>query len=313
MTVTVGIVGLGRIAGFHLQALEQLGIADVVGGVDLDTSRRVAFRGQPLPVYADTSELLARAPDTVVVATPTRTHHEVFLRVAEDRQAPKSVLVEKPAGVSAAQVRDVLSTRRASIDVRGIYHAAHAPEVEWALERASEWRAAFGPVTGVRASFSDPYRNVARDVREHTYGNSWLDSGINSLSVLERFVRLHGPCRASEVDGEVSAFEATVGFNDGAHRGVAGISTSWGVDEAVKWTELAFERDGAVLRMDHQRITARLTAGGQTVAAYDDEGRLPRLTAHYVNAFRSLLNGPGPFTPERSQALHLLLFQEAEA
>ena len=70
---------------------------------------------------------------------------------------------------------------------------ADAPEVEWASGRWDDWVDEHGEVTEIRAFFSDPYSTMDTS----SYVNSWLDSGVNAMSVLQRLVGITGqvPCR----------------------------------------------------------------------------------------------------------------------
>lgn len=60
--------------------------------------------------------------------------------------------------------------------------------VEWALEEMAERANQLGLPIAIESRGADPYQSdlVSAQAR---LGNSWIDSGINALSVIERFVK----------------------------------------------------------------------------------------------------------------------------
>src|SRR5580704_12499298 len=96
----VGMVGCGRIGAKRADALAPQDA--LIGCCDLDRSAAEGLAGaHGAPVCATTQELLALNPDVVVVAT---THEHLAPTVEQALAAGADVLVEKPAGVSLAQV-----------------------------------------------------------------------------------------------------------------------------------------------------------------------------------------------------------------
>ena len=111
-----GILGTAGIARKNWQAIGRAGNAavTVVGSRSLDRSRRFVAECQtacPLPstpaAVGSYDELLARTDvDAVYIPLPTGLRKEWVIRAAE---AGKHVLVEKPVGVTADDVRDMIS------------------------------------------------------------------------------------------------------------------------------------------------------------------------------------------------------------
>jgi D-apiose dehydrogenase len=92
----IGYVGLGWAArSFHLPALERVGGAEAVGGVDSAAEQRTAWQSATgLPAYESLEQLLEQGrPDAVVVATPPDSHAELCVQALE---GGAHVICEKP-------------------------------------------------------------------------------------------------------------------------------------------------------------------------------------------------------------------------
>jgi predicted dehydrogenase len=237
-------------------------------------------------------DLDPEAVDAIVVATPTPTHAAV---VDELRQWWSGrIVVEKPAATSLADVVRLLGEHRVDL----VYHAAFGPEVEWAVDRLARWQEAHGGIVAVDQRLADAYAGDLERV-EATLGNSWLDGGINALSVLVRFVEPRTRRSLTAVDGLVSTYEAIVDVAGGA---AVRIVTTWAAAEPSKRTEVTFA-DGARLLLDHQAVQGRL--GDEWFAS---PGPPRRLVQHYVGCFRRLfLEGRRSFPVETDRRLHELL------
>jgi predicted dehydrogenase len=106
----VAIVGCGLIGAKRAAALAPED--ELVACCDIDLAAAEALaRRHGCGACAGPEELLARAPDVVVVATV----HDRLAELAEQAlTAGAHVLVEKPAGISTAQIDRLLECRRAS-------------------------------------------------------------------------------------------------------------------------------------------------------------------------------------------------------
>jgi predicted dehydrogenase len=97
-TVSLGVVGCGRIAGTHLQALAGFEDVRVVGVADVSTAAAgAAAESFSVAAYTDYRDLLeAERPDAIVVCTPPATHPAIALHALS---AGVHVLCEKPFAV----------------------------------------------------------------------------------------------------------------------------------------------------------------------------------------------------------------------
>lgn len=118
MPFKVLIIGLGQIGmGYdltldmshvysHARAFSAHPAFELVGGVDTNAERRVAFkRRYACQAHADIGAALAsQSPDVVIIAVPTACHQAALMEVLELAQ-PQAILCEKPLAydLSAAQ------------------------------------------------------------------------------------------------------------------------------------------------------------------------------------------------------------------
>jgi len=290
-------IGLGKIAGHHLDACAHApDLGQPVAGCDISPEARKRFE-QRIATVGSLDELLERAhADVIVVSTPTPTHYDVCRSVIE-RGGPRTLLVEKPIATSSEEVRELIAAAaRAGIELNGIYHAAYAPEVEWALEHLGE---EIGDAVRIEAEFLDP------DLSAATFGDSWLDSGINALSILARFVSIRSG-EVSAVASLAATFEANFEGSSGGSAIPIRILTSWRASEPSKVTRF-YLRDGGLVVLNHQAIAVQHFPHQAAVIAWASESRLPRLTQHYVRALRHELSGHSP--EGRDLELHRLLLE----
>ncbi len=99
--VRVSIVGYGRVAHLHAQALEQMADAELVGVVGRNIEKARAFGAQySIPAYDDMTRLVAETgTEAVIVCTTHPAHAEPTVQAA---QLGVHVLVEKPLASSLA-------------------------------------------------------------------------------------------------------------------------------------------------------------------------------------------------------------------
>jgi len=91
----VGVIGVGQMGTWHVDAWERIDIARVVAVADpRETAARACIRRRPIDWHVDWQELVERPDvDAVTIAAPTGQHAEIALAALA---AGKHVLVEKP-------------------------------------------------------------------------------------------------------------------------------------------------------------------------------------------------------------------------
>lgn len=301
------IVGLGTVAESHVRALEHLPDAQLTAGVDPDRTKQLHFRGASLPVYPSVREASrAHTPAAVVIATPTPCHAAVCADVTTHLPYAR-LLVEKPAAAVLADARGMLSGTGTHRPVDIAYHMAFSPEVTWGTEAVRDRQPEIGDLESAELFFADPYYDDY-DRAAATLCSSWLDSGINALSVLSRFTTVTGRRSLRSLGTErQSTFEARLTCQQGGTAAEALIVTNWHVTDAAKTTRLSYT-SGAELLMDHTAVAAYLYANGTVEAWFGADRSIPRRERHYRALYQWWLIEGNPTLPaDTSRNLHELL------
>lgn len=297
----VGIVGLGHVGAVHIEAIRRTPGLELRACCDQNEHLDRVVPAT-VPFYSDMVRMLDDADlDVVVIATPNATHERLAMRCAS---ADVDVILEKPsaASVDGFDVVTSLYERRGLL----LYHALHAEhglEMELFSEFAQDLAASLGPLTGFSCVFHDPYVD-ASGIRKHaqSLGDSWVDSGINALSVLAKVVDLQRLELVNRTSGRLPTGRTSVQstahfriFADARNQeltrpapvaGMGTINTSWIDGEDNKRTWLHFGRSGTEVLLDHSDQSMVIREPGQLVrrltAKMSDH---PRLLNHYLGVF----------------------------
>jgi len=132
----IGVVGCGRMGGFHIRNYAQLDCAQLVAVADpSEESRRRALGDTPVHEYEDWREMIehgAGEMDAISIACPSEHHAEVAL---EALAAGLHVLVEKPI---ATTLPDALRMRGAAIEAGRKLMVGHVERFNPAVEKLRE-------------------------------------------------------------------------------------------------------------------------------------------------------------------------------
>ncbi|MFC5662560.1 Gfo/Idh/MocA family protein [Kitasatospora misakiensis] len=290
--VRVGLVGLGVIARTHLAVLAERADVELEFTVDPGQEEGPGFRGGRPAHYRGLAEALAvHRPDLIVLATPTDTHVELAREALLGSTA--RVLVEKPIShdlAALARLEDPAELPEQA-DVHGrlftAHHFAFSPEVAWAAALIAghpEW----GPVTTITSAFHDPYV-LTGEAAFAVYGSSWVDSGVNQLSMFTRFVEFTELTGARLTDGGATAW-CTAEFRSRGATGTARLRSSWLTGISSKGSCLALAGSGVEVWLDHTAMTGFAARGGELLDAFGNDGRTDRKVAHYRPLYASLLS-----------------------
>jgi D-galactose 1-dehydrogenase len=311
----VGIIGLGHVASHQIAAIDDSKDFQLTAGCDPDRAR-VALLNESVSAYTDADEMLQRSDlDVVVVASPNRLHVSHGLQVMA---AGKWLFMEKPLAETQEEF-ELFDRKR--LEYAGhctlALHAAFGVEVEWFFDNYHEVDDA--RLTSFAAEFYDPYFSDGQvEQRATSLGGSWMDSGINALSVICRLISPDDlvicDSRMTRVEGsECSEVSGAVDFQfpRSRVRGGGAIQTSWTTGRNKKLTTLVFDGAGRKIILDHsvQQVILRERQHDQLLFSCDNG--LPRLTNHYVGAFRDLavqINA-GKDNFSYCRKLHRLLYQ----
>ncbi len=312
--IRLALAGLGRIAEYQLVALQSLGATFQLVAVCDPDPLRAGFCPAGVEFYANLQQLLAEvACDAVVVATPTRTHFEVASAVLG---AGKHLLLEKPATTSLAQFDALqLAAAESGVVCQAAFHMSRGAETDWAAARLGDITERCGPVRGFAGAFHDA---LCVDGNLHPRApsvlGSWLDSGINALSVLARFVtpealEITSAAFVRDERFPVQEIGSTVKFRGSGLTGE--IMTDWTRDTNQKSTLLRFAH-GETLRLNHTQETL-IWNEDPTTTIHCHRGS-SRLVDHYQGVFTdfAMAVGSGVSNQALARSLHRLLFAAAE-
>jgi predicted dehydrogenase len=310
----VGVAGYGRIARHYFEAARATQAFAIVALFDIheDAFKAVA---PGLAAYTDFDRFLADpSVEAVIVATPTATHFDV---ASQAIGAGKPLLLEKPAALSRSDF-DALRQSAADrhVPVVCLFHYACASEVTAA---ASILRGANRHVAW-HSTFYDPY-NTSLDGEAFSLVDSWVDSGINQLSVFfnvwpdAKLALNHAaltppaPPRAGTV-----AASAEFSFVAGDTRGMAVFETNWSAGMSRKSTRVHLSNPSMAVEMDHSAEAVAVSKDGFVEKTSHATGR-SHLTNHYAQLLPQAIGliRQGTSNWELAERIHGPLFEVREA
>lgn len=312
----IGIIGLGHVAGHHISAINQSEKYRLIAACDSDSSR-FAMLDRSIKAFTDVDEFLDLSDlDVVVVSSPNRLHVDHGIKVMA---AGKWLLMEKPLAESQADFDKFVNSRDLlSGNCSLALHAAFGVETAWFFDVCDNQSLGAGDISSFEAQFYDPYfSGQSLEKRANSLGGSWMDSGINALSVI---CRLIDPEQLLITDSRMTRIptsgctevQGTVDFRfrQNLRRGFGSIDTNWTIGRDSKITTLSVATADHQIILDHSAQQVILRNGASDRVIFSCENDHPRLTNHYIGVFRDLaLQLEGGFDNfEYCQALHRILF-----
>jgi predicted dehydrogenase len=302
------VVGLGIAGQSHVRALEQLPDLRVIAGIDPDPSvdPLLVFRGDKIPVYREIMDAARRHdPHIVVVATPTSTH-EVVCQTIGEHFPNTTVLLEKPASDNLPAAQRLLGKDKPKVHVA--LHMAFSPEVRWALRQVRERPSLFEVPTAIQSSSTDPYQSDFTSAKSRL-SNSWVDSGINALSVIDQFAKVVDRRSLRRLSPDPTpTFEGIFACQASGNGLDALVLTSWNGADRARMTRITY-KSGAELVMNHNSVEGYVLRGGQVVSIFHDDSDLPRRERHYRALYQSWLLDNEPISALNNARLHELLLR----
>jgi len=320
--IRLGVVGLGDIWNSQAEALRLSPHFILAAAADNDPTRGTRIPSN-IPFFADHRRLLSLGSvDAVLVSTPLDSHFGIA-RDALSSGLP--VLLEKPATENYDDLVALYSIASASGALLvAAFHAAFGLDVRWAAEYLrSEEGSRLGPLTSFWSGFFDPY--ASEDKTQHRFESlkgSWIDSGVNALSVLALFTDLSSlkvcdsiPTVLLPNQGETAAVVVLGACTPGAESTIHGlIETSWLLGASHKSTVLAFGATDTYLHLDHTSQIARVFKAGVCHRREDCGGGRDRLVNHYTGVFEDFATRVRirQDNEKVSLQIHRLLFQASK-
>lgn len=172
MTIKLGIIGTGGMAGEQARSFNKIAGVELVSCFDVDRERAAEFAEKygVADVAGSVKELLARV-DAVTIVTPDRFHHEGALQVLK---AKKHLLCEKPLTVTLSQAREVAAAYRKAAKKGLIGMVNFSYRRSAALQKAIELVASgeLGELRHAHAFYLQSW--LAAPVWGHWTGDMWL-------------------------------------------------------------------------------------------------------------------------------------------
>jgi len=177
--INFGILGPGRIANRFAEAFSVVPEARVLSVASRDNHRAKEFAKQHnvQHVYSSYDELIADPDvDIIYVATPHAFHCEQTLHCLK---GGKAVVCEKPLGINARQVRQMIDQARASSEffMEGMW-SRFFPAIQHVVEQLA--KGVIGEVTWVKSDFgfTAPVNHGSRVYDLKLGGGAHLDVGV---------------------------------------------------------------------------------------------------------------------------------------
>lgn len=269
-------------APVHAQAVVHLH-GEVIASLDPKRSDPLVVGDRVVQQVGSVDALRGLQPDAIIVATPTGDHAASVKYLASELPGVR-LIVEKPVATTPLDYRSAMDAAdTAGCPVTVLLHAAHAPEVGWAAENLASWAEIHGGIRKVTSRFCDPYGAPEMRDRRRSLVSSWIDSGINLLSVLDRLLTIEAIAPGnSELPYEHVA--KGIGRCGGPEPFPVVMLTSWRVLEPSKSTVLDFH-DGTQLILDHQAVAGWRLEPGRSLDRFYLDAAGPRLRVHYERMF----------------------------
>lgn len=312
--IQIALVGLGHAARHQIAAIDLTEGVNLTAACDIDPYR-AAQLPRSVKFHTQFDELLSQGQfDVIMISTPNRERYRLALRALE---TSKALVLEKPA-VETREQFDTVVSAAASGDVF-LYvamHAAFGVEVRWLSRQLRSKILRPGELRGFRALFHDPYitqRRLADGAS--SLGGSWMDSGVNALSVLGTFTdlqNLHVMASHMRAPGDLSCSETEALIELESDRVRGKIHTSWLTGQNRKSTRLFFENYEVLLDHSGQRIYKGAPGSRQII--YSNDKPSDRLTNHYIGVFSDLVTGfsSGSGNVDVAASVHRIFFEADE-
>lgn len=231
MTIRIGFVGCGLIAGFHAAGLEHVPDAEITAVFDVDDARRNRFADAHSARAVTSLDELVAAVDAVYVTTWTAAHPDAVEAVAA---AGLPVFCEKPLGVDLATAQAMEATVRAAGVVNQVGLVLRSsPAFRWLREQVRSGRHGvpmsmvfrddqYLPTRGMYASTwrGDPALAGSGALLEHSIHDldliEWILGDIVSVNAVTDF--------AHEIDGIEDQVSVIMRAAEGAQ---AVLSSTW--------------------------------------------------------------------------------------
>ena len=316
--INIAIIGLGHIGKIHLATIKANKHYLLKAICDKDIYKYDSLVESSVKKFKDYKILLEEKDlNTIIIATPNNTHFEI----AKDAiQNGLNIILEKPATDNLVRLKEIESLSiKKKVKVYYSFHASSSLETNAFSNYYLEKKKSFGELTSFNSFFYDPYltnNNLKQNAKG--LGNCWLDSGINALSVIDRFIPVSSleliETRTTFINGSTKVIQSlsntyAIKNQKGRIYGSGTIETAWDQNINKKITYLFFGKNNKVIILDHSKQEVLENAGKGFKIIYSFSG--DRLLNHYIqilNDFYELIYNNKPMNYDISYRLHSALF-----
>jgi len=296
--INLGIIGMGHVYDHQIKALNQVKEINLISVSDIDEKKE--YKTPPnVKFYRNYQEMVDKEKlDAVLISVPNKFHYEITKFCLKSNI---NVLLEKPAVLNLNEFDDLITISKINNLILVIaFHAMFARDLLWFLDKYKEsLYNELGNITYFYCGFYDPYvENGKLKEQAKSLIGSWIDSGINALSVVGKFVNdleieeskltfISNINEFGEIQGSVLLrFKSNRSISN--HLGI--IDTNWTLGINCKKTHLKFENPEKEIVLNHskQQVILRDRNSLKILADFSNTGE--RLVNHYIGVFKDFVN-----------------------
>lgn len=310
--IKIALIGIGHVSNYQIDAISHIDTLLLTDAYDIDIERAKNLPDS-VQFHESLQDLFNKSKaDVFLISTPNMTHFEIGMEAIE---RGRSVLLEKPICTSQKELDTIIEASETSGAFTSVaFHAAFARDVDWWINNCDNYE--LGRLRGFNAGFYDPY--IANGVvfpMSKSLGGAWIDSGINALSVISKFINPSklriDESRMTYLDGidcqqvqglTIFSFENTDNYGHGI------IDTNWSLNVNRKTTRLWYEN--ADILLHHSLESIYKLEGHKSTLIKDLRNDNERLTNHYISLFSQLASDymQGEANLKHAAVIHQLLF-----
>lgn len=244
---TIALVGAGRIAQTHLQAIDAVDGAELAAVVEpREGAAQPIAESYAVPWFADPTDEALTA-DAVIVCTPPATHHDI---VAHFLASGVPVLCEKPLDLTTAGARELFAlAERHGAPLMTASKFRYAGDVRRA--KAAIGSGSLGRILSYENTFSGrvEMRERWNAQPEISGGGVLIDNGTHSVDIARYLL---GPIAEVQavfgIDGQGLAVEDSARLHFRTESGVVGlVDLSWSIQKATPNFLEIYGTEGAML------------------------------------------------------------------
>lgn len=277
----VALIGCGRVAKVHAEALVALAETELVACVDIKPERAEEFsRKYGGAAYTDYREVLELPEvDAVQVATPHYVHAEIAIAAAK---AGKHILTEKPMAITVADMDMMINTAAENGVTLGVIFQNRYNDASQAVKKAIE-AGKLGQLQGTRMFLT--WRRTDAYYQESDWKGTWdkegggvlIDQAIHTIDLMQwmvgeiDYLEARYDTRAHNIIDVDDVAEAYIKFKNGVI-GCVYANCFYAYDAPI-FLEIYGDKGIAQITGD----TARITCGTETTIVEQSAGETPGL------------------------------------